>query len=249
MAILDRVLQRGPRTNVPVDDERMSIIEHLEALRRALMVSLIAWGLATIGAIFVAGHVITFLIVRAGIGHAIYLQPGGGVLLQLKVALYIGIVLASPVIIQQVWWFVSPGLHPHERRFVLPLVIATIVFFALGVSVAMFALPLYIKVLGSLAPADVTYLPDISELVSFVLIMVIGFGLVFELPVVLFVLGMLRVISSRWLYKRRPYWFLALGLLANFLTPGVDPLTPMIMFVPLYVFFEGTALLLRLLGR
>jgi len=227
----------------------MSLIEHLEALRRALIICLIAWSAATIAAIFVAGHVITFLITRAGIGHAIYLQPGGGVLLQLKVALYIGIVLAAPVIIQQVWWFVSPGLHPHERKYVLPLVLATILFFAIGVSVAMFALPLYIKILGSLAPADVTYLPDISELVSFVLIMVIGFGLVFELPVVLFVLGMLRIINSRWLNKRRPYWFLGLALLANFLTPGVDPLTPMIMFVPLYLFFEGTALLLKLLGR
>jgi len=173
----------------------MSLIEHLEALRRALIISLIAWSVATIAAIFVAGHVITFLITRAGIGHAIYLQPGGGVLLQLKVALYIGIVLAAPVIIQQVWWFVSPGLHAHERRYVLPLVVATIIFFAIGVSVAMFALPLYIKILGSLAPADVTYLPDIGELVSFVLIMVIGFGLVFELPVVLFVLGMLRIIN------------------------------------------------------
>jgi sec-independent protein translocase protein TatC len=249
VAILDRVLQRGPRTTVPAADDRMSVIEHLEALRRALIIMLIAWGIATIAAIFISGHVITFLITRAGIGHAIYLQPGGGVLLQLKVALYIGIVIASPVIIQQTWWFVSPGLHPHERRYVLPLVVATIVFFSIGVSVAMFALPLYIKILGSLAPTDVTYLPDISELVSFVLIMVIGFGLVFELPVVLFVLGMLRVVSSKWLYKRRPYWFLALGLLANFLTPGVDPLTPMIMFVPLYLFFEGTALLLKLLGR
>jgi sec-independent protein translocase protein TatC len=249
MALLDRVLQRGPRATVPVEDERMSVIAHLEDLRRALIVSLIAWGIATIAAIFISGHVITFLITRAGIGHAIYLQPGGGVILQLKVALYIGIVLASPVIIQQVWWFVSPGLHPHERRFVLPLVLATIVFFAMGVAVAMFALPLYIKVLGSLAPADVTYLPDITELVTFVLIMVIGFGIVFELPVVLFVLGMMRIVSSRWLYRRRPYWFLALGILANFLTPGVDPLTPMIMFVPLYIFFEGTALLLKLLGR
>jgi sec-independent protein translocase protein TatC len=227
----------------------MSIIEHLEALRRMLIVSLIAWGIGTIAAIFIAGRVITFLITRAGIGHAIYLQPGGGVLLQLKVALYIGVVLAAPVIIQQVWWFVSPGLHAHERRFVLPMVVATIVFFAIGVGVAMFALPLYIKVLGSLAPTDVSYLPDIGELVSFVLIMCIGFGLVFELPVVLFVLGMLRIVSSRWLYKRRPYWFLGLGLLANFLTPGVDPVTPMIMFIPLYIFFEGTALLLRLLGR
>lgn len=227
----------------------MSVIEHLEALRHALIIMLIAWGVATIAAVFIAGRVITFLITRAGIGHAIYLQPGGGVLLQLKVALYIGIVLASPVIIQQIWWFVSPGLHAHERRFVLPLVMATIVFFAFGVAIAMYALPLYIKILGSLAPTDVSYLPDIGELVSFVLIMTIGFGLVFELPVVLFVLGMLRIINSRWLYKRRPYWFLALGLLANFLTPGVDPVTPMIMFVPLYLFFEGTALLLKLLGR
>ena len=227
----------------------MSVIEHLEALRRMLIICLIAWGVTTIAAIFIAGHVITFLVERAGIGHAIYLQPGGGVLLQLKVAMYVGVVLAAPVIIQQLWWFVSPGLHAHERKFVLPLVVATIFFFAVGVGVAMFALPLYIHVLNSLTPSDVTYLPDITELVGFVLIMVLGFGLVFELPVVLFVLGMLRIINSRWLYKRRPYWFLALGILANFLTPGVDPLTPMIMFVPLYLFFEGSALLLKLLGR
>ena len=227
----------------------MSVVEHLEDLRRALIIALIAWGVATIAAIFVSGRVISFLVTRAGLNHAIYLQPGGGVILQLKVAMYIGVVLAAPVIIQQVWWFVSPGLQPKERRFVLPLVVATIVFFAIGVGVAMFALPLYIKVLNSLSPAEVTYLPDVTELVGFVLIMVIGFGLVFELPVVLFVLGMLRIISSRWLYKRRPYWFLGLGVLANFLTPGVDPLTPMIMFVPLYIFFEATALLLKLLGR
>jgi sec-independent protein translocase protein TatC len=249
VAILDRVLQRGPRTRQPVEEQRMSVIEHLEALRRMLIISLIAWGVATIASFFIAGHVITFLVTQAGIKHAVYLQPAGGVLLQLKVAMYIGIVLSAPVVIQQVWWFVSPGLHPHERRYVLPLVVATVVFFALGVGVAIFALPLYIKILNSLSPADVTYLPDVTALVSFVLLMVIGFGFVFELPVVLFVLGLLRIVTSRWLYKNRAWWFLGLGLLANFLTPGVDPITPLIMFIPLYVFFEGTALLLKLLGR
>ena len=227
----------------------MSVIEHLEALRRALIVSMIAWAVATVAAAFIAGHVITFLVTQAGIGKAIYLQPAGGVLLQLKVALYIGVVLASPVVIQQIWWFVSPGLHPHERRFVLPLVVATIFFFFVGVSVAIYALPLYLKILNSLSPANVTYLPDVTALVSFVLLMVIGFGLVFELPVVLFVLGMMRIISSRWLYRNRPWWFLGLALVANFLTPGVDPITPMIMFVPLYLFYEGSALLLTLLRR
>jgi len=227
----------------------MSVIEHLEALRRVLIISMIAWAVATVAAAFIAGHVISLLVVQAGIGQAIYLQPAGGVLLQLKVALYIGIVLSSPIVIQQVWWFVSPGLHPHERRFILPLVVATIVFFFVGVSVAIFALPLYLKVLNSLSPQHVTYLPDVSALISFVLLMVIGFGLVFELPVVLFVLGMMRIISSRWLHKNRPWWFLGLALLANFLTPGVDPITPMIMFIPLYLFYEGSALLLKLLRR
>ena len=250
MALLNRVLQRrGPRPQAPVEEQRMSVIEHLEALRRALIVSLVAWGITTVASLFFAGRVIGLLVQRAGIGHAIFLAPAGGVLLQLKVAMYIGIVLAAPVVIQQVWWFVSPGLHPHERRFVLPIVVATIIFFAIGVGVAVFALPLYLKVLNSLSPPNVDYLPDITQLVSFVLVMVIGFGLVFELPVVLFVLGMLRIISSKWLYKRRAYWFLGLGILANFLTPGVDPLTPMIMFVPLYLFYEGTALLLKILRR
>ena len=214
-----------------------------------LIISLVAWGLATFVSFFLSGHVITFLVSQAGLKVGYYLQPAGGVLLQLKVAMYIGIVLSAPVVIQQIWWFVSPGLHPHERRFVLPLVVATVVFFAMGVAVAIFALPLYIKVLNSLSPADVTYLPDVTALVSFVLLMVIGFGFVFELPVVIFVLGMLRIVSSRWLYKNRAWWFLGLGLLANFLTPGVDPITPLIMFIPLYVFFEGTSLLLKLLGR
>jgi sec-independent protein translocase protein TatC len=171
------------------------------------------------------------------------------VLNELTVALYLGFIVAAPVVIQQAWWFVSPGLHRHERRFMLPLILATIFFFALGVAVAVYALPLYIRVLNAFSPPHVSYLADITELVGFILAMVVGFGLVFELPVVLFVLGMLRIISSRWLYKNRPWWFLALALLSNFLTPGTDPLTPLIMFIPLYLFYEGSALVLKLVGR
>ena len=227
----------------------MSVIEHLEALRRALIIMLAAWGVATIGAFFVSGRVVQLLIERAGIGKAIYLAPAGGFLIELKVALYLGLILAAPVVIQQIWWFVSPGLHRHERRLMLPLIFATTFFFGLGVAAAVFALPLYLKVLNGLSPPGVSYLADIGELIGFILNMVIGFGLVFELPVVLFVLGMLRIISARWLYKNRPWWFLGLGLVSNFLTPGADPLTPLIMFIPLYFFFEGTALILKLSGR
>ena len=227
----------------------MSIIEHLEALRRALIIIVAAWGVATIGAFFISGQGVHLLITRAGIGQAVYLAPAGGFLTELKVALYLGLMIAAPVVIQQIWWFVSPGLFKHERRLMLPMIFATVFFFALGVAAAIFALPLYLKVLNGLSPANVTYLPDIGELIGFILTMVLGFGLVFELPVVLFVLGMMRIITSRWLYKNRPWWFLALGLLSNFLTPGADPLTPLIMFLPLYFFYESTALILKLSKR
>ncbi|MDQ6876263.1 MAG: twin-arginine translocase subunit TatC [Candidatus Dormibacteraeota bacterium] len=249
MALVDRVLRRAPRSPAPVEEPQMTVIEHLEALRRALIISLAAWAVTTIAAFFVSGKVLSFLVARAGVGQAIYLHPAGGIITELQVALYVGLVLAAPVVIQQIWWFVSPGLHKHERRLTLPLIVATIFFFGLGVAAAVYALPLYIRVLDAFAPAHVVYLPDISELIGFILTMVIGFGLVFELPVVLVVLGMLRIVSSRWLYKNRPWWFIGLALIANFLTPGVDPLTPLIMFVPLYVFYEGSALVLKLSGR
>src|SRR6185437_9314918 len=106
MALLGRVLQRTPRRAVPIEEERMSVIEHLEALRRMLIVSLIAWAIATIGAFFFSGRVIDYLIKRADIHNAVYLVPAGGVLNELKVAMYIGVILAAPVVIQQVWWFV-----------------------------------------------------------------------------------------------------------------------------------------------
>jgi sec-independent protein translocase protein TatC len=249
VAILDRVLRRTPRVEVPVEEARMSIIEHLEALRRALIVIIIAWALTTVAAFFVSRQVVGWLITRAGIGHGVYFNPAGGVLTDLKVAIYLGLIVAAPIVIQQIWWFVSPGLHRQERRLMLPLIVATIFFFALGIAAAVFALPLYIRVLSSFAPPNTSYLADINELIGFILIMVIGFGLVFELPVVIMVLGILRVISSKWLYKNRVWWFLGLGIASNFLTPGVDPLTPLLMFVPLYIFYESSALILKVSGR
>ena len=105
------------------------------------------------------------------------------------------------------------------------------------------------RILDLLARLDVHYLPLGDELLGFILLITIAFGIVFELPVVLYTLGMLRIISARWLYRHRLYWMVALGLAANFMTPGADPLTPLLVFVPLYIFWEGTTLLLKLTGH
>ncbi|MGH7921844.1 MAG: twin-arginine translocase subunit TatC, partial [Candidatus Dormibacteraceae bacterium] len=93
------------------------------------------------------------------------------------------------------------------------------------------------------------YLPNGSDFLSFLLAISIAFGIVFELPVVLWTLGMMRIISSRWLWQKRLWWIVGLGLVANVMTPGVDPITPLIVFVPLIVFYLGSIVVLKLSGR
>ena len=244
MALLTR--RRAPRK---VDDTRMSVIEHLEALRRALIISVVALVITTVACWFVSNIALDWLLTHARITHAVVLTPTGGFMIRLKVAIYMGLVVASPIVFWQVWWFVSPGLHAHEKRLILPLIAATSFFFLVGVGFALFALPLIMRVLQGFLPTDISYLADADNFLGFVLGIVIAFGIVFELPVVLYTLGMLRIISTAWLYRHRAYWIVGLGLIANLMTPGADPITPLIVFIPLYIFWEATALILKLSGR
>ncbi len=247
------LLTRGRRTagRDRSVDARMSVVEHLEDLRRALIISVVAWGLTTVVSFVFYGRIVDLLVRRAGLAKTglIFTSPTGGLMFGLKIAFVVGLVVAAPIIIWQIWWFVSPGLHQHEKRLVLPLIVATSFFFLLGVSVALFSLPLMMRLLLALTAPDLHYLPFADDLLGFILLITIAFGLVFELPIALWVAGILGIISSRWLYQHRAYWIVGLGLLANVMTPGVDPITPLIVFVPLYVFWEATALLLKLTGH
>jgi len=240
-------LHRSPTRSV--EDSQMTVLDHLSALRRTLIVSILAWSVATAVAFLVWGRVLQLLIHQGGIGAVYYTTPAGAFTLALKISLYLGFVLASPVIIQQIWWFVSPGLHRHERRLIVPLIGATFFFFAVGIAFAMAMLPLFLRILSGFAPSNLHFLPFVDDYISFVLVLVIGFGIVFELPVVLYALGRMGIISSGWLYENRLYWVVGLGIVSALGTPGADPITPFFMFIPLYVFFEGTALLLKVTGR
>lgn len=227
----------------------MSVIEHLEALRRVLIVMIIAISVTTIAGWFIWPPALKYVEYRAHLGDVQVFTPAGGFFLHFEGALYIGIVLAVPVLVQQAWAFVAPGLYLSERRIFGPLVLFTIFFFYLGVAFASYSVPMIVDLVTRFATDGVHYLPEGSALLSFVLALVLGFGVIFELPVVLYALGRLGVIDSRWLWKTRPYWIIGLGLAANILMPGSDPFTPFLMMVPLYLFYEGTALLLRLTGR
>lgn len=244
-----KVFGRGPRRVTEPDDVRMSVIEHLEALRRVLIVIIIAVSIGAVVGWFLWPPALNYIELHTGIGHVKVFTPAGGFFLHFKGALYVGVVLAVPVIVQQAWAFVAPGLYLSERRLFGPLVLFTILFFYMGVAFASVSVPLILKLVTRFATDGVDYFPEGDALLSFVLALVVGFGAIFELPVVLYVLGRLGIISSRWMWRTRPYWIIGLGIVANFLMPGSDPFTPLLMMLPLYVFYEGTALLLKLTGR
>src|SRR5205807_522915 len=176
-----------------------------EDLRRALIIAMAGWMVATVIAFIFWTPILHFEIVRAGLEKTgvVFFAPAGAFMLGLRIALVVGLAGAAPIIFWQIWWFVSPGLHEHEKRLALPLIFATSIFFLLGIAFSQFSLPLFMKVLTGFAPADVHFLPSGDELLGFILLISLAFGLVFELPVVLYTLGMLRIITSRWLYRHR----------------------------------------------
>src|SRR6202022_3034256 len=149
---------------VPADEERrMTVIEHLEELRRVLIISLIAWGVATAIGFAISQPVLGILLgpVHKVIGNQKLIYPGpvDGFLLFFKIGIFTGFILSSPVIIWQAWTFIAPGLHRNERRFAIGFVGSAMGLFALGIGFAFFAMPIALRFLIGFGTSDVVYLP------------------------------------------------------------------------------------------
>lgn len=239
---------------MPADDERrMTIVQHLEELRRVLIISGIAWLVCTIAAFAFNGWLIGILLrplkqVLPNTNHllqgAIFTSPTEGLTVPLKVAGIAGFVVALPVILWQLWTFVAPGLRPVERRFAGPFIASALVLFCVGATFAYFVMPIGLNFLAGFLSGNAVYFPDINEYLSFFVLLILVFGVTFELPVVVVLLGMLGVVSSRVLRQRRKAIWVVILILANLVTPGADPFTPTFLAIPLILLFEASVLVL-----
>jgi len=235
------------------DERRMTIVEHLEELRRVLIVSLAAWFACTVVAFIFNGFVLGLLLrpLKLVLGNlhsivpgAIFTSPTEGISVPIKIATIIGFILALPVILWQVWSFVSPGLRPVERKFVGPFIASAILLFACGAAFAYFVMPLGLGFLAGFLGGNAVYFPDIDQYLSFFLLLVVIFGVTFEMPVVLVLLGSLRIISSQWLRRRRKVAIVIIIAAAAIVTPGADPFTPTALAIPLLLLYEASILVL-----
>jgi sec-independent protein translocase protein TatC len=236
------------------DERRMTIVEHLEELRRVLIISMGAWVVGTIVAFVFNGFVLGLILrplklilhnAHSIVPTAIFTSPTEGLTVPIKIAAIVGFMIALPIIMWQVWTFISPGLRPVERKFALPFALSAVLLFAAGAAFAYFVMPIGLNFLATFLGGNAIYFPDIDQYLSFFLLLVLIFGVTFELPVVIVLLGMLGIVSSKWLASRRRMIWIVIVLAALIVTPGADPFTPTALFIPLILLFEASLLILR----
>jgi len=239
-----------PEVPAPVDDATMTLLEHLEELRSRIII--IAASIVVAGIIgFIVSDPILVLLQAPLPGddyRLIQLSIGEALAVRLKIALYVGIALSVPVILYEVWRFVTPGLTKRERRLIWPMLIAAVLLFALGVGLGYFVIPYALGFLLSLTPAgiDASQL-RLSDYVSFVLAIMLAFGLAFQFPVLLLLLARVGILNYRFLSARRRWAILAIVLFAIIATPGGDPTSSAVLSLVMYVLFEGTLQIIRTL--
>jgi sec-independent protein translocase protein TatC len=234
--------------------DAMTLFEHLAELRRRIIVCAIAFTAAAIVGYIEYGRVLTFLrhpLCRADPGHCtLYVTgPLEGFGVHLDVAGYGGLALASPVILFQLWRFVTPGLKASEKRYAIPFVIATLALFATGVTIAGFTFP---HALGFLRAASGTGIQEIlspQKYLNLLLALMALFGLTFEFPVVLVGLELAGVISTVQLRKFLRGAIIIIVIASGVLTPSSDPFSMLAMAVPMLLFYEMSIIIGRLMKR
>lgn len=234
-----------PAVNAPADRE-MSLMEHLAELRTRLMIAALGVLVATVLAFVFTGQIIRWLMLPAGLDKLVVLAPTETFTTYFRVALFSGIALAMPVILYQLYRYIDPALHPHERRFVLTMILPILGLFVLGIAFCYYVLlPPALRFLftfgGDLFETQIRA----AEYLSFVTTFMLAMGLVFEMPAIIFALVKVRVVQRPWLERQRRYVFLVAFLVAAVITPTPDPFNQALVGVPLYLLFELGLLLSR----
>lgn len=254
-----RAPNKAPEPRFSGNGDGLSLIGHLEELRGRIFKMLIAFVAAAVGAWFLYDRILAVLVAPlAGLdvagellseGKLIFTSPPEAFFIRLKVVSFAGFVLALPVILWQVWRFVAPGLYSHEKKYAIPFVVSAMLLFLVGGWLAMRSLPQALEFLVAFAGEDIVLVPRASEYLSFVMVLVAGFGLTFEFPLVLIALSLVGVVSSESLRRGRKIAWIAILVVAAVVTPTQDPLTQLLLALPLAALYEATILAARLLKR
>ncbi|MGQ9859461.1 MAG: twin-arginine translocase subunit TatC [Thermodesulfobacteriota bacterium] len=238
-----RLKPRLPRKLKP--DEKVSFIEHLEELRYRLIVCLVSVLIGTVVAYVFKEEIFRFIstpLLRAlppGEQQLIFTGLLEAFVVYLKASFFAGLMLSVPVVLYQLWAFVSPGLYPRERKLALPFIFFASLFFLGGAVFGYYVVfPYGFQFFVGFGGDFIKPLPSMKEYLSFATFLLLAFGIVFELPIFIFFLAKLGLVHPRTLRKGRRYAIPVIFLVSAIMTPGPDPISQCLMAVPLCVLYE-----------
>ena len=229
------------------DQARMSILEHLTELRNRLLKATVALAVGVVLGTFFAPRVLKLLVAPLGELTPIAIAPTESVGVYFKVSIVVGLVVAMPVIVYQLFRFVAPGLEPHERRYMLIGAPAAAISFGAGVTFAALVLvPAAMPFLRGFLSGIVEQRYSINRYISFVSTILLWAGLVFETPLVMFFLAKLGVATPQGFGKARRVVVIAAAAGAAVITPTTDPVNMLLIMGPFLILYELGILLARL---
>ena len=237
----------------------MSVVDHLRELRDRIIWSLMA---IAVGAmlVFIFFTPIVHLMVHpykvATVSkefpkgrNLIFTGPLDAFIVRLKVAAYGGFVVSSPMVFFHLWRFITPGLNPKEKRYAVPFVVSSAILFMGGAVVAVITFPKALQFLLGVGGKDLQPFITANSYLTLVFLMILAFGISFEFPILMMFMLLARVVHTRQLRKVRKYAFLGIVIFAAVITPSQDPISLFAMAIPMYLLYEISILLGRLLKR
>ena len=241
------------RTDKPTPDA-MTLTEHLTELRRRVLISVAAFLVGATVAFVVYNSILALLkhpYCEVAPSHCGFYVTGplDGLALRVKIAAYGGLFLASPVWLFELWRFITPGLNPKEKRYAVPFVVATIGLFTLGATVAFLIFPHALQWLDSIGGPSLTQILDPNKYLSLIILLMVAFGVTFEFPVLLVALELSGVVTPQQLASQRRWAIVGIVVLAGVITPSSDPFSMLAMAIPLYVFYELSIVIGKIVRR
>jgi sec-independent protein translocase protein TatC len=244
----------NPTTEAAPDAQergRMSFFDHLTELRSRIIWSLVSAGVGLAVALFYTERVMKYLVDHIIRVKPVFTTPTEAFWTYMKVAMIMGLFVSMPAILYQVWKFVAPGLHSHERKYAAPFILVSSLLFLLGGAFAIFGVvPFAMQFLVNFGQQQgLQPMISISSSIDFILKFTLAFGLVFELPVVITILSMIGVVTPKFLSKNRKYAILINFVIAAILTPTPDIFNQTLMAAPMCVLYEVGIICARIFGR
>jgi sec-independent protein translocase protein TatC len=239
-----------------LDDSSMSLVEHLEELRWRILKALIAIVVGGIVAFIFREPIMHFLTyplpktadaaLRSAGDKLVVTGLAEGFTVFLKLSFAVGFLVALPVILYQVWAFISPGLYEREKKNAVPFIFIGIVMFIAGIALGFVVLQYPVAWLINFASDSFTPLITADSYFTFVAFFLLAFGIVFEIPLVLTFMARIGLVTSQTLTRRRPAAHIGMWIAATFLTPGADLYSPIILGVAMSCLFELTVIFIKI---